>query len=152
MSEQEANHNTQRNLNDKKLTTREFFISIFVFVYLCLKSFVLFFVPKKLLFKDVRGCNVLITGAGSGLGQGLSRRFANLGATVVGLDLNIEGLQRTNKLIESDGGKFHFYECDVSVPENVYEIANRVKSEIGFISILVSNAGVVTGIFEIDKI
>lgn len=77
--------------------------------------------------------------------SGLSARFARLGATVVGVDLSAEGLKRTQELVEKEGGQFHAYECDISVPERVYKLANQVEREVGFISILVNNAGVVTG-------
>jgi len=135
----------KENNNSKKLTMKELIQAVFIFLYHCIRGIVLFFIPRSLLFKDVRGCNVLITGAGSGLGRGLSIKFAKLGATVVGVDLNLDGLKGTAELIEKNDGQFHYYECDISIPDNVYKMANQVEREIGFISILVNNAGVVTG-------
>ena len=150
MNEQEINNNylhtqPKENYNVKKLTAKELLTTLVLFLFYCVRSVVLFFVPRKLLYKDVRGRCVLITGAGSGLGQGLSIRFARLGATVVGVDLNVDGLKHTQELVEKEDGQFHYYQCDISVPDNVYKMANQVEREVGFISILVNNAGVVTG-------
>ena len=52
---------------------------------------------------------MLITGAGSGIRQKMAVKFAELGATVVGWDINEIGLQQTRELIraqmgEDDGG------------------------------------------------
>lgn len=39
----------------------------------------------------------------------------------------------------------HTYTCDVSKRENVYTTAERVRKEVGEVSVLVNNAGVVSG-------
>ena len=149
MNRMEINNNFINDDEDKKeaprLTFKEVFRTIALFLFYCVRGMLLFFVPKKLLFKDVRGLNVLITGAGSGLGQGLAIRFARLGATVIGVDLSLDGLKQTQELVEKEDGQFHFYVCDISIPDSVYKMANQIEREIGFVSILVNNAGVVTG-------
>ena len=61
------------------------------------------------------------------------------------MDLSAEGLEKTQQLVEKEGGEFHAYQCDISVPDAVYKLALQVKREVGFVSILVNNAGVVTG-------
>ena len=70
--EKEINNNyIDRSENrDPRLTFREFVASVLTFLFLVARGIFLFLLPKKLQFKDVRGLNVLITGAGSGLGQG----------------------------------------------------------------------------------
>lgn len=148
MNQNEINNNytDQKEMKeDQKFTFKELFTTVVLFVYYYIRIILLYFVPNHFLYKDVRGLNVLITGAGSGLGQGLSIRFARLGATVVGVDLNPEGLKKTQELVENEDGQFHYYQCDISVADNVYKMANQVEREVGFISILVNNAGVVTG-------
>lgn len=146
MDHNEINNNqVEEDLNDKKLTIKEALTTVVLFLFYCIRGIVLFFVPNRLKYKDVRGLNVLITGAGSGLGQGLSVRFARLGANVVGVDRSLEGLKKTEELVEKEEGQFYAYECDISMAENVYKMANQVEREVGFISILVNNAGVVTG-------
>lgn len=45
--------------------------------------------------KSVKGEIVLITGGGSGIGRIVANKFANLGATIVTLDVNEKGNQET---------------------------------------------------------
>lgn len=121
--------------------------SILLVLYYWLESIVLTFVPKRLRYKDVSGETVLITGGGSGIGRLLALRFANLGSRVVLWDINVEGAQETAKTIREMGGnaEAHAYRCDISKPEEVYRVAAKVKDEIGKISILINNAGIVSG-------
>ncbi|NXE92262.1 RDHE2 dehydrogenase, partial [Menura novaehollandiae] len=120
-----------------------------LFVYYLLESLVFFVVPKRK--KNVSGEIVLITGAGSGIGRLLSVRFASLGATMVLWDINQEGLKGTVKLVRENGaGRVHSYICDCSKRQDVYRVADQVKKEVGDVSILVNNAGIVIGKRFID--
>jgi all-trans-retinol dehydrogenase (NAD+) len=119
--------------------------------YYLLKAIVLFFVPKCLRFKDVSQDIVLVTGGASGLGRLFAIKFAKLGATVVIWDLNAAGLEETTKMIEElrskkdNVGKCHHYCVDISDRFKVYAAAERVRQEVGHVSIVVNNAGIVTG-------
>lgn len=119
--------------------------------YYIIKAILLFFVPKCLLAKDVSKDIVLITGGASGLGRLFALKFAKRGATVVIWDLNLAGLEETTKMVEElrskkeKAGKCYHYVVDISRRENVYAAAERVKQEIGDVTIIVNNAGVVNG-------
>ncbi|NXY19944.1 RDHE2 dehydrogenase, partial [Atrichornis clamosus] len=120
-----------------------------LFVFYLLESLVFFVVPKRK--KNVCGEIVLITGAGSGIGRLLSVKFASLGATTVLWDINQEGLKDTVRLVREKGaGRVYSYICDCSKREDVYRVADQVKKEVGDVSILVNNAGIVTGKKFID--
>nr|XP_012629548.1 epidermal retinol dehydrogenase 2 [Microcebus murinus] len=96
--------------------------------------------------KSVAGEVVLITGAGSGLGRLLALRFARLGSVLVLWDVNREGNEETSKMAQEAGAtRVHAYTCDCSQREEVYRVANQVKKEVGDVSILINNAGIVTG-------
>ncbi|KFQ40111.1 Epidermal retinol dehydrogenase 2, partial [Mesitornis unicolor] len=113
-------------------------------LYYLLESLVFLIVPKRK--KNVSGEIVLITGAGSGIGRLLSLKFASLGATVVLWDINQEGLKETSRLASKNGAaRVHCYICDCSKRQDVYRVADQVKKEVGDVSILVNNAGIVTG-------
>ncbi|XP_066581195.1 short-chain dehydrogenase/reductase family 16C member 6-like isoform X2 [Prorops nasuta] len=100
-----------------------------------------FFVPLE--EKSVAGEIVLITGAGHGIGRELALRYASLGATVVCWDLNPQGNEETvNEIKKLGGTAAHAYQCDVSNREQVRETAERVKQEVGNVTILVNNAGI----------
>ncbi|NXF11520.1 RDHE2 dehydrogenase, partial [Smithornis capensis] len=113
-------------------------------VYYMLESLVFLVVPRWK--KNVSGEIVLITGAASGIGRLLSLKFASLGATVVLWDINEEGLKETARLAkENEAARVHWYICDCSKRQDVYRVADQVKKEVGDVTILVNNAGIVTG-------
>ncbi len=60
---------------------------------------------------DVNGKVVLVTGAGSGIGKGLSKAMASQGAEVVLVDINMDALLEAKQEIK---GKTHIFQCDVS--------------------------------------
>jgi len=95
--------------------------------------------------KSVRGEIVLITGAGSGLGRLLAIEFGKLGAHLVLWDINQAGNVETARLVTKLCAKVHSYTVDLSQRSAVQSTAERVKAEIGHPTILVNNAGIVTG-------
>ncbi|XP_023776787.1 epidermal retinol dehydrogenase 2-like [Cyanistes caeruleus] len=113
-------------------------------VYYLLESLVFLVVPGRK--KNVSGEIVLITGAGSGIGRVLAIKFASLGATVVLWDINQEGLNCAVRLARENGaGRVHSYICDCSKRQDIYRVADQVKKEVGDVSILINNAGIVIG-------
>ena len=124
----------------------QIFVDIFVLLYYWLEGITLFFIPRSLRYKKVDNDIVLITGGGSGLGRLLAVRFAKLGAKVVIWDLNQVGLDETCRLVKQvKDGQVYSYICDVSDRSAVYDTANRVRQEVGVVTILVNNAGIVSG-------
>ena len=101
----------------------------------------LVYVPQK----DVNGEVVLITGAGSGVGRLLAIKFAALGATVVLVDVNREANDAVAAEIRHKGQLAHAYQCDCSKRKDVYQVAAKVKEEVGDVTILINNAGIVSG-------
>ncbi|XP_072855048.1 epidermal retinol dehydrogenase 2 isoform X1 [Pogona vitticeps] len=113
-------------------------------VYFLLESIFLLFIPVRK--KNVAGEIVLITGAGSGIGRLMALKFARLGATLVLWDINLEGNKETARLARKAGAvRVHEYICDCSKRQETYRAADQVKKEVGDVSILINNAGIVTG-------
>eukprot|EP00058_Branchiostoma_floridae_P024633 XP_002610123.1 hypothetical protein BRAFLDRAFT_89829 [Branchiostoma floridae] len=106
------------------------------------KAFVLNFVPVKR--KSVRGEVVLVTGAAHGVGRCLALEFGRLGATVVLWDINRDGNETTAEQIREEGGTARAYQCDCSKREEIQRVAQQVKEEVGDVTILFNNAGVMT--------
>ena len=108
-----------------------------------LKSFVQIFLPSRR--KDINGEIVFLTGAGSGIGRLMALKFAKLGATVVCVDINQKANEETVEEIQSQGFKARGYKCDCSDREDIYRVAEQVKTEVGDVTILINNAGIVSG-------
>jgi NAD(P)-dependent dehydrogenase (short-subunit alcohol dehydrogenase family) len=82
----------------------------------------------------------LVTGAGSGIGEGIARGMAAAGARVIAVDINGEATVRTAKAISGDA---HSFTCDVADRAQCDALADTVRREIGPISVLVNNAGII---------
>jgi 2-keto-3-deoxy-L-fuconate dehydrogenase len=85
---------------------------------------------------------VVITGAGSGIGQALALLFAKQGAHVVVLDIDRDAASATVNSIQQRGGRAISLLCDVSKSSQVRKIFQAIDSELGRIDILVNNAGI----------
>lgn len=65
-------------------------------------------------------------------------------------DINKDGLEETGQMVRRMGAMCSTYICDVSNRNAVYETAKKVKDDAGPVSILINNAGIVTGTRFID--
>ncbi|XP_013773786.1 17-beta-hydroxysteroid dehydrogenase 13-like [Limulus polyphemus] len=93
--------------------------------------------------KSVKDEVVLITGAGHGIGRELALQFAKKQAILVLWDINENEIQNVAEEVRKLGGVAHIYKCDVSDLHQVESIAARIQQEVGDVSILFNNAGVV---------
>jgi NAD(P)-dependent dehydrogenase (short-subunit alcohol dehydrogenase family) len=82
----------------------------------------------------------LITGAGSGIGEGIARGMATAGARVVAVDINGAAAERTAKAL---GGEARSYACDVTDRAQCDALAASLRREMGAVSVLVNNAGII---------
>lgn len=88
---------------------------------------------------------VLVTGGGSGIGQGIARRFAAEGAVVIVADKVEERAVTTARTISADGGEAMPLPLDVTVESDVVAAFERLTRDLGPITILVNNAGLSVG-------
>ncbi|XP_034100454.1 short-chain dehydrogenase/reductase family 16C member 6 [Drosophila albomicans] len=99
------------------------------------------FLPKKQ--KDISGEVVLITGTGHGIGRELALHYASSGCTVVCVDINEQNnLETVQQIKNLNRGAVHSFSCDVSKREQVLALADRVLAEVGPVSVLVNNVGI----------
>ncbi|XP_004524797.1 estradiol 17-beta-dehydrogenase 11 [Ceratitis capitata] len=108
--------------------------------------YITFGYPEKELNTDI----ALITGGGNGLGRLLAQRLGKLGAKVIVWDINKEGIKETIEIVESEGGYCKGYAVDISKKEEVYKAAEVIRNEIGDVTLLINNAGVVSGRHLLD--
>ncbi len=84
----------------------------------------------------------VITGAASGMGQAASLLFAQEGASVVVVDLNVEAAEETVKSIRAAGGKAIAVETDVADEASVRAMVASAVEAFGRIDVLYNNAGI----------
>jgi NAD(P)-dependent dehydrogenase (short-subunit alcohol dehydrogenase family) len=82
----------------------------------------------------------VVTGAGSGIGQGIAIGLSDAGANIVVLDRDESSTQTVDD-ITSRGGRARFVRCDVTDERSVTAAAGESLKALGPASILVNNAG-----------
>jgi NAD(P)-dependent dehydrogenase (short-subunit alcohol dehydrogenase family) len=86
---------------------------------------------------------ILITGAGSGLGQALAMRFAKQGAQVACVDIQAERTQATLAMLAGTGHQAFI--ADVGSDESMQALADEVLAHWGVPDVLINNAGIASG-------
>ena len=133
----------------------EVIASLILILYYVIESIVIKLVPVKLRnSKNVSGQVVVVTGAGGGIGRLLALKLARLGCKVVCWDVIKQGLNHlslflidgtkvfeycilnlandeTVRLIQKENGEAYAYQVDLIKKEDVYQLADQVKKEIG---------------------
>jgi 3-oxoacyl-[acyl-carrier protein] reductase len=83
----------------------------------------------------------IVTGAGSGFGEGIAKRFAEEGCKVLVNDVNVAGGERVTNEISSTGGKAVFFRADVSKDADWGAMLKATLDAFGVLHIVVNNAG-----------
>ncbi|VVE47723.1 SDR family oxidoreductase [Pandoraea anhela] len=83
----------------------------------------------------------IVTGAGSGFGEGIAKTFAREGAAVVVNDLNREAGERVAGEIVDAGGRAAFVYGDVSREDDHVTLLDEAVTRFGHLDIVVNNAG-----------
>ena len=83
----------------------------------------------------------IITGAASGFGEGIAKRFAAEGAKVVVDDINSAGGERVAEEIRKAGGAAQFVKADVTRGADWAALVAAAQTKFGGLDIVVNNAG-----------
>ena len=105
------------------------------------------------LKKSLAGDHVFLTGAGSGIGRLMAIRFGKLGCKLSLSDINMAGLEETKSLCEKEGiphQNISIFICDVSKKDSIATAATVARQAHGHVTILVNNAGIVSGVHLMD--
>ena len=102
--------------------------------------------------KGIKGKNILVTGATSGIGQAIAAYFATEGANVAlnyrndpdKLDDTEELIEKMCTQVRDCGGKELPIEGDVSEEADIIRMCNEVIEKLGSLDILINNAGIQT--------
>ncbi len=85
----------------------------------------------------LNGKTAIVTGAASGFGAGIARKFVAEGAQVMIADLNLEGAQALAKELGA-----HACKVDVADSDSVHHMYDAAMAAFGLPDILVNNAGI----------
>ena len=102
--------------------------------------------------KGIKGKNVLVTGATSGIGQAIAAYFATEGANVAlnyrqdpdKLDDTKELIEQMCSQVKGCGGKEIAVEADMSREADIVRMCAETVDKLGSLDILINNAGIQT--------
>ena len=91
---------------------------------------------------ELKGQVAVVTGGGTGIGEGVGLALAREGAKVVICGRRTEPLERSLAAIKEAGGDGMAIEADVSKVEDVDRLVHTTLETYGSVDILVNNAGI----------
>ncbi len=90
---------------------------------------------------SLEGKTILVTGANTGIGQGIAVSVSRAGGSVVGVGRS--DMSETARMVETTGGKFTQVLCDLSDVDQAIRVVEEIWQELGAIDGLVNNAGII---------
>ena len=88
----------------------------------------------------LEGRIAIVTGAGQGIGEGIARRYAAEGASIVVAEINEAAGRQTADAINKDGGVARFVRADVGEKASVQAMVDFTVDAFGRVDVLVNNA------------
>ncbi|MES2535585.1 MAG: glucose 1-dehydrogenase [Pseudomonadota bacterium] len=84
----------------------------------------------------------IVTGGGSGFGEGICNMYAAEGASIIVADINRENGERVAAALRDKGGKAQFCAADVSKSADMKSLVDAAVSHFGRLDVIVNNAGI----------
>jgi len=97
---------------------------------------------------DLRGRTAIVTGANTGIGQGIAIALAQAGANIAGVGRS--DMSETAAAVTQAGARFHAISADLSTIEPVARILDETLAAFGRLDILVNNAGIIRRADSVD--
>ncbi|MEH6768570.1 MULTISPECIES: SDR family NAD(P)-dependent oxidoreductase [Psychrobacter] len=96
---------------------------------------------KKAITKAVKGKNIIITGASSGIGERTAFLLSECGAHVILLARTEDKLKMVKENIETLGGTASYYPCDLTNMDEIEKTSEKILADFKHVDVLVNNAG-----------
>lgn len=89
----------------------------------------------------LQGKSIIVTGSGGGIGEGIARRLAEEGASVIVNDINPAMGEKVAADIRAQGGQAAFFAADVTSSTDVKALVDFAVQRNGKLDVMVNNAG-----------
>jgi len=97
---------------------------------------------------NLSGRTAIVTGANTGIGQGIAVALAEAGASIAAVGRS--SMEETEALVTKAGVRFHAIKADLGTIAPVKDIVAETVSAFGAVDILVNNAGIIRRADAID--
>ncbi|AJD45320.1 2-dehydro-3-deoxy-D-gluconate 5-dehydrogenase KduD [Rhizobium sp. SEMIA 4085] len=97
---------------------------------------------------DLSGRVAIVTGANTGIGQGIAMALAQAGASIAAVGRS--SMDETEAMVTEAGARFHAINADLGTIAPVKRIVAETLSAFGALDILVNNAGIIRRADAID--
>ncbi|APO71698.1 2-dehydro-3-deoxy-D-gluconate 5-dehydrogenase KduD [Rhizobium mongolense] len=97
---------------------------------------------------DLSGRVAIVTGANTGIGQGIAMALAEAGASIAAVGRS--SMDETEAMVTEAGARFHAIKADLGTIAPVKRIVAETLSAFGALDILVNNAGIIRRADAID--
>lgn len=101
---------------------------------------------------DYSGKTVLVTGAGSGIGEAIASAFAAARASVALLDINLAAAEEAAAKLGDKGATARAYEVDVSDEAALARTVAKVAEENGSLDVAINNAGIEADLVKLAEL
>ncbi len=95
---------------------------------------------------------IVVTGAGSGIGRGISLLLLSKGARVAGVDLNPTSLAETQALAEPGGENFSTFTVNVTDRLAIEALPEKVVARFGTVDGVINNAGIIQPFIKLNDL
>ncbi len=85
--------------------------------------------------------SIIVTGSGGGIGEGIAKRLAAEGASVIVNDINAAAGEKVVSEIVAAGGKASYFAADVTKSDDVKALVQAARQRHGRLDVMVNNAG-----------
>ncbi len=89
----------------------------------------------------LQGKSIIVTGSGGGIGEGIARRLAEEGASVIVNDINPAMGEKVAADIRAQGGQAAFFGADVTSSADMKALVDFAVQRNGKLDVMVNNAG-----------
>ncbi|MBN2073862.1 MAG: SDR family oxidoreductase [Actinobacteria bacterium] len=92
--------------------------------------------------QNLKGKNILVTGASRGIGRAVSRAVAGAGANVILTARSEDALSDLKKEILSSGGRAEYITADLESEKEIQDLFSKIGENYSGLDVLINNAGI----------
>lgn len=103
-------------------------------------------------FMKVENKTIIVTGAGNGIGRELTLQLLRKNAKVVGIDINPNALNETQKIANVGDDHFKGFALDITDKAKIEALPNEVLTHFGSVDGIINNAGIIQKFITVNEL